>query len=91
MESDVSKSRLTPFGQTLVRTTTIPHHTECGPATTAHNARLRRRERGGCGGDSVHANFQPSNGGVSQSNEPPTNRGPFIPAEPGWLARLKAG
>ena len=32
---------MTPFGQTLVRTTTIPHHTECGPATTAHNARLR--------------------------------------------------
>ena len=31
---------MTPFGQTLVRTTTIPHHTECGPATTAHNARL---------------------------------------------------
>ena len=24
----------------MVRTTTIPHHTECGPATTAHNARL---------------------------------------------------
>ena len=33
---------MTPFAQTLVRTTTIPHHTECGPATTAHNARLRR-------------------------------------------------
>ena len=33
-------SPMTPFGQTLVRTTTIPHHTECGPATTAHNARL---------------------------------------------------
>ena len=32
---------MTPFGQTLVRTTTTPHHTECGPATTAHNARLR--------------------------------------------------
>ena len=31
---------MTPFAQTLVRTTTIPHHTECGPATTAHNARL---------------------------------------------------
>ena len=34
---------MTPFGQTLVRTTTIPHHTECGPATTAHNARLHKR------------------------------------------------
>ena len=22
---------MTPFGQTLVRTTTIPHHTECVP------------------------------------------------------------
>ena len=33
---------MTPFGQTLVRTTTIPH-TECGPATTAHNARLLRK------------------------------------------------
>ena len=34
---------MTPFAQTLVRTTTIPHHTECGPATTAHNARLPDR------------------------------------------------
>ena len=33
---------MTPFSQALVRTTTIPHHTECGPAITAHNARLRR-------------------------------------------------
>ena len=32
---------MTPFGQTSVRTTTIPHHTERGTATTAHNARLR--------------------------------------------------
>ena len=31
---------MTPFAQTFVRTTTIPHHTECGPTTTAHNARL---------------------------------------------------
>ena len=29
------------FGQTSVRTTTIPHHTERATATTAHNARLR--------------------------------------------------
>ena len=28
--------------------------------------------------------IQPSNGGVTQSNEPPTNPGPFIPAEPGY-------
>ena len=35
---------MTPFGQILVRTTTIPHHTECGPATTAHNARLHQTE-----------------------------------------------
>ena len=32
---------MTPFAQTSVRTTTIPHHSERGPATTAHNARLR--------------------------------------------------
>ena len=37
---------MTPFGQTLVRTTTTPHHTECGPATTAHNARLRNPATG---------------------------------------------
>ena len=35
---------MTPFGQTLVRTTTIHHHTERGTATTAHNARLRWEE-----------------------------------------------
>ena len=31
--------------QTSVRTTTIRHHTEGNPATTAHNARLRRGDR----------------------------------------------
>ena len=38
---------MTPFAQTLVRTTTIRHHTERGPATTAHNARLQRKGKGG--------------------------------------------
>ena len=55
-----------------------------GRQASDRHSYIGRRERGGCGGDSVHANFQPSNGGVSQSNEPPTNRGPFIPAEPGY-------
>ena len=32
---------MTPFGQTLARIATIPHHTECSPTTTAHNARLQ--------------------------------------------------
>ena len=32
---------MTPFGQTSARTTTIRHHTETNPATTAHNARLQ--------------------------------------------------
>ena len=31
---------MTPFAQTSVPTTTTPHHTERGSATTAHNARL---------------------------------------------------
>ena len=35
---------MTPFGQTSVRTTTIPHHTERGTATTAHNARLQAHD-----------------------------------------------
>ena len=38
---------MTPFAQTLVRTTTIRHHTERGPVTTAHNARLQRKGKGG--------------------------------------------
>ena len=37
---------MTPFDQTSARTTTIRHHTERGPATTAHNARLRLGRRG---------------------------------------------
>ena len=70
---------MTPFAQTLVRTTTTRHHTERGTATTAHNARLRN--------NALHKAFTHRQSPLrSLPPAPVPDQGPFAPpALPGFI------